>query len=189
MMTMNNNKKILIIDDDEDTRSIYVDVFKKNDFEVIEASDGVEGLDKATSEEGIDVIFTGIIMPRMDGFQMIEALKERTETANIPIFINSHLGREDDKKKSDELGVEGFIIRGVVSPAQAVRKILHQLDGEEYDLKIDPLDLDGQEFIKKFNFPEEFLCDNCGKALVINVRAEKDGFKGKIKCSGCGKVF
>lgn len=188
-MTADNNKKILIIDDDEETRNIYVDVFKENNFEVIEAEDGVEGLDKATSEEGIDVIFTGVIMPRMDGFQMMKALKERTETANIPIFINSHLGREDDKKKSEELGAKGFIVRGVISPAQVVREIVHYLAGDMYNLKIDPFDLDGQEFIEKFNFPERLLCDNCGKSLAISIRAEKDEFKGKVKCPGCGKVF
>lgn len=188
-MTTDNNKKILIIDDDDEVRDIYVEVFKKNDFEVIEARDGVEGLDKATSEEGIDVIFTGIIMPRMDGFQMIQALKERTGTVNIPIFINSHLGREGDKRKSDELGVKGFIVRGVVSPTQAVRKVIHQLDEEEYDLKIDPLDLDGQEFIQKFNFPEGLLCNNCGKSLVISMKANEDGFKGRIKCPECGKIY
>jgi len=67
-------KKIIIVDDDDETRTAYAEIFRNKGFKVLEARDGVEGLDIATSEEGIDAIFTGIVMPRMDGFQMIEAL-------------------------------------------------------------------------------------------------------------------
>jgi len=98
--------KILIIDDDNEVRKQYVDLFRKNDFEVLEAKDGVEGLNIVKAEEGIDVIFTGIIMPRMDGFKLISILKEDKMTANIPVVVNSHLGKEEDKEKSSGVAKE-----------------------------------------------------------------------------------
>ena len=68
--------KILLVDDDETIRGMYDDIFKKEGFEVFEAIDGVDGLDKATKNIP-DVIFTGIVMPTMDGFQLMEALKKK----------------------------------------------------------------------------------------------------------------
>lgn len=186
----NSNKKILIIDDHDETRETYVELFKKSGFDVIEAKDGIEGLDKVTSEEGIDVIFTGIIMPRMDGFQLMQALKKNTSTANIPVFINSHLGREEDRKKAMELGAKDFIVKGMTPLNEAVKIILRQLGSEKYLLKINHLELDGQKFIQDLNLPEELACDNCGSGIAINLIPQGTGeFKATLECSSCKKQF
>ena len=105
-----NNYKILIVDDADVIRETYAQIFKQKKAQVISAKDGVEGLDLATKEMP-DVIMTGIIMPRMDGFQLIKALKENVQTSEIPIAILSHLGREDDRKKAEELGIVNFIVQ------------------------------------------------------------------------------
>lgn len=89
----NKTKKILLVDDDEMIRGIYSEVFRNNGFEVEEARDGLEGLEKARSIIP-DIIFTGIIMPKMEGFDLMEALKKNVATSQIPVFISSHLGRE-----------------------------------------------------------------------------------------------
>jgi len=86
--------KILIVDDDVMTREMYVNVFKQSGYEVFEAGDGVDGLDVA-SRELPDVIFTGIIMPRMSGFELMEALRKAVATSKIPVVISSHIGREE----------------------------------------------------------------------------------------------
>lgn len=188
-MGNDNKRKILIIDDDEEIREIYVNVFRQKGWHVLEAQDGIEGLDVATSEEGIDVIFTGIIMPRMDGFQMMEALKERTSTSNIPVFINSHLGREEDRKKAEKLGAVDFIVQGRISPAEAVQKITYQLSGKSYLLKVDPYELDAQKIINDLDFPEEFKCRNCGAALAVEITPAEKDFKAKFICSSCEKEY
>ena len=68
---MGQTFKMLLVDDDVDTQSLYAEVFRAAGFEVREAKDGLEGLDMATAERP-DVVFTGIIMPRMDGFALTE---------------------------------------------------------------------------------------------------------------------
>lgn len=192
-MIEENIKKILIVDDDEDTRTTYASVFSKNGFEVIEANDGIEGLDRATSEEGIDAIFTGIIMPRMDGFQMMEALKKNTVTSNIPVFMNSHLGREDDRGKALALGAKDFIIKGIVSPKDVATKILHELGGigeKSYVLKIDPFEIDAQKLIQDFSLPDNLVCDNCGTNLAIQLDSRGESyFHAKLLCPNCQKKF
>ncbi len=189
-MAEENIKKILIVDDDEDTRTTYASVFSKNGFVVVEANDGIEGLDKATSEEGIDVIFTGIIMPRMDGFQMMEALKKNTVTSNIPIFMNSHLGREDDRGKALALGAKDFIIKGIIPPNEVVTKILHELGEKSYVLKVDPFEMDGQQLIQDFSLPDDLVCDNCGANLAVQLDSRGENyFHARLLCPSCHKRF
>ena len=72
---MEKSIKLLLIDDDANTRSLYVDALRAVNFEVREGNDGLEGL-KAVNESAPDIIVTGIIMPRMDGFGFVEELKK-----------------------------------------------------------------------------------------------------------------
>ena len=191
-MNTEQNKVILIVDDDLETLETYTELFKQHGFEVIQAHDGVEGLDIATSKEGIDVIFTGIIMPRMDGFQFIEALKGNSVSANMPIVMNSHLGREEDRKKALALGVKDFIIRGLIPPSEVVKRVIRSFSVEdrEYMLKVDTLEYDGQIFLQDLALPENFMCDNCGTALgIILSRGEGGKFVAKVSCPNCKKEY
>lgn len=188
-MTENNRKTILIVDDDDEVRSAYVEIFKSKGFNVLEGKDGVEGLDVATSKENIDAIFTGIVMPRMDGFEMIKALKERTSTSSIPVFINSHMGREEDRQEAEGLGVKDFIVQGVTPPAEAVQRIIYQLSSRSYKLKINPYELEAQEMVTDLKFPEDFKCRNCGSELAVEITPDIKKFKGRIICPNCGEEY
>ena len=106
--------KILIIDDDDTIRESYALKFRQEKFEVISAKDGVEGLDLAHKEKP-DIIFTGIIMPRMTGFELMGALSKEVSTSEIPVVISSHLGRKEDDQRAKELGAKDFIIHGEVT--------------------------------------------------------------------------
>lgn len=190
-MTETSQRIILIVDDDAPTREMYAEVFRQNDFDVIEARDGVEGLEKASSHEGIDVIFTGIEMPRMDGFQLTAALKENPATAQIPVFVNSHLGREEDKAAAAELGVKDFIIRGIVPPREVVQRVLQSFEstGKSYLLKVDPYGYDGQMLISDLRLPDEFTCANCGSTLAVKLTSKSDILEAKIVCPNCEQTY
>lgn len=184
--------KILIIDDDEDTRIMYTEVFKKANFQVAEAFDGLDGLDKATKETP-DLIFTGIIMPRMDGFQLKEALSKNVATADIPVFMNSHMGREEDKKRASEMGIKDFFVRGMITPKEVMERvrIMFGNSAKGYKLKINITELDAPELIADFNFAQGFTCKNCGTEMVLNILmtdVKQRGFTGKIICPNCGTV-
>jgi len=120
---MNDKRvKILVVDDDVPTREMYAEVLSKAGYEIIQANDGLEGLDLATKDMP-DLIFTGIVMPRMDGFTLMETLKKTVMTANIPVVISSHMGREEDQQRANVLGAKDFIMRDVTPPKQVVERI------------------------------------------------------------------
>lgn len=182
--------KVLMVDDDEAIRSMYATVFKKEGFEVIEAVDGVDGLDKATKNTP-DLIFTGIVMPTMDGFQMMEALAKNVATSNIPVVISSHLGREEDHKKANELGAKEFFVRGMHTPNEIAEKILSMFESPEYKLKFDPNELDAKRLFVDMHMDEEFKCADCRGDLILSLRVanvEKHEFTAKFICSKCNRV-
>mgnify|MGYP002386712875 CR=1 FL=1 len=182
--------KILMVDDDEVIRGMYATVFKKEGFEVIEAVDGVDGLDKATKNVP-DLIFTGIVMPTMDGFQMMEALAKNVATSKIPVIISSHLGREEDHKKANELGAKEFFVRGMHTPNEIAEKIRAMLEPQEYKLKISFDELDAKKMFTDLHMDPEFKCADCRGELILSLRVtnmEKHEFSANFACSKCNRV-
>lgn len=185
----NRKQRILIVDDDEQIRSMYTELFHEHGFEVIQRKDGVEGLEVATTEK-LDGIFTGIIMPRMNGFDFVKALKEYKNTIDIPIVVNSHLGREEDRVAMEKLGVNDFIIRGLVSPAEIIKRVIHVVNAEAYFFKVDKEAMDMERFVREQRIPTDFLCDECNTELAIKFKTtDRDYFRGSIRCPACNKRF
>lgn len=175
---MNNlNPKILIVDDDNFIRGTYAALFQKADFEVWEASDGAEAYGMI-QKNAPDIIFTGIIMPNMGGFELMEKLQKEDKYKNIPVVISSHRGKEEDKQKAYALGADDFIVSGFVSPIEAVKKISGILKrSHSYFLNIDKLSPDFGKL--KNNYPELFKED---KPVVIQLTPKKGGgFEMEIK--------
>src|SRR3989344_4166420 len=130
------NHKILIVDDDDFSRSILVNTFKMANFDVLEAKDGLEGLN-TTVKEKPQIVITGISMPNMNGFELLKILKGNVETSSIPVFLFSHLGREEDRQKGEELGARAFLVKGIVSPKEMVDLIKGTLEGTSYQVEIE----------------------------------------------------
>jgi len=188
---MENKKKILLVDDDGLLREMYAEIFQNANFEVIQAADGVEGLDIATKEIP-DVIFTGIVMQRMDGFDMMEALKKTVMTSNIPVVISSHMGRGEDQQRANLLGAKDFIVRDVTRPIEVIERIsaLFIEAGSAYKLEFNTNVLDAQKLAKDLNFQASFLCLDCKEKLVIDMKLKdpKDRiFEARFVCPKCGK--
>lgn len=186
---MNNEKlKILLVDDDQDTREMYAEIFKDADFNVIEANDGVEGLDLATKENP-DVIFTGIVMPRMDGFSMIEELKKNLATGGIPVVISSHLGREADRQKANTLGVKDFIVRDITPPKKVVERIKMLFSGGEYRVDFNAYSLDAQKLARSLGLNDNFQCLDCGEKTVLRLKVvnpKENKMEASLICPHCG---
>jgi len=186
---MERRRKILVVDDDEPTRQMYANLFKEADFQVIEAVDGLEGLEKA-SREIPDAIFTGIIMPRMDGFTMIESLKKNIPTSNIPVIISSHMGREEDRQKANVLGAKDFIIRDFTTPKKVLEKVKALfVEGKEYRLEIDTSSMDAQKLAQDLGINNSFQCMECDEKLIFKVFSgnKKDrGMEAQLICPSCG---
>jgi CheY-like chemotaxis protein len=182
---MKEKFNIIVVDDDTEMRELYTEVFRSDGFEVRQAKDGLEGLEMI-NEKNPDVIFTRIIMPRMDGFTLVESLKKNVSTASIPVVFFSHLGREEDEKRSRELGVREFVVKGMVSVSDVVRIIRSLLVTNEYFVSIDVHALDAQKLSQDFSLNSDFLCNENGGqklALKLSVKdAHARTFEAKIVC-------
>jgi len=182
--------RILIVDDNDVVRETYAQVFKQKGFNVISAVDGVEGVDFATKEIP-NVILTGIVMPRMDGFQLIRTLQENVQTREIPIAIISHLGREEDRRKAQELGINEFIVQGAASVNEIVERIKNLVkDGESFKLSFDPYAWDAPRMAKTLP-GKSFNCPNCQEKMILEVipKPEGAGYNAALKCQKCNYIL
>ncbi|MFA6160338.1 MAG: response regulator [Parcubacteria group bacterium] len=180
--------KILIVDDDEIVRGTYADIFRQEGFEVSEAVDGLDGMDKATKEIP-DIIFTGIIMPRMDGFSLKESLAKNVNTSSIPVMMLSHMGREEDRIKAQELGIRNFIVQGMITPKQVLELVRNIFGNGAYRVKFNTIEMDAPRLSKDFGYGENFVCPSCGGEMSMNLEildASKKEFKAKFVCPKCG---
>ncbi len=188
---MENGKKlkILIVDDDDIIRDTYVQVFKQKGFDVLEAADGLEGVDVATKENP-DVILTGIIMPRMDGFGLIKTLRENVDTKKIPVAILSHLGREEDRKKAREFGISEFMIQGAVTANEIVKRVknlTHSKPEDSYRISFDSNAWDAPRLAATLS-KKSFKCPVCQSLMLLELRpkAEETRFDASFRCPRCG---
>jgi DNA-binding response OmpR family regulator len=114
--------KILLVEDDTFLVEMYTTKFELEGFGVIAAEDGQKGLDMSKKEKP-DIILLDILMPKMDGFAVLDALKKDKELANIPVVLLTNLGQKDDVKKGFEKGAVGYLIKAHFMPSEVVDKI------------------------------------------------------------------
>lgn len=114
--------KILVVEDDKFLREMITRKLKKEGYEVFQAVDGEEGLEKIRDEEP-DLILLDLIMPGVGGFEVLEEAKEDPEISEIPIVILSNLGQKSEVDRGLELGAEDFLIKAHFTPKEIIKKV------------------------------------------------------------------
>jgi DNA-binding response OmpR family regulator len=99
---------ILIVDDEEEIRELCRVNLEFEGFEVVEAADGLEAL-AISQESRPDLIFLDLMMPRMDGWEVLRRLKEKDETASIPVVLLTAKTSEEDQIRGWEEGILEYI--------------------------------------------------------------------------------
>lgn len=115
-------KTILIIEDDKFLRDLIAKKLIKEDFEISEAIDGEEGARKV-KEEKPDLILLDLILPGIDGFEVLSKIKEDPGLASIPVIILSNLGQKDDVERGLKLGAVDYLIKAHFTPGEIIEKI------------------------------------------------------------------
>jgi CheY-like chemotaxis protein len=105
-------KRILVVDDVPENRSVIVDFLAPLGFEVVEAVDGQEGVEKAL-EHKPDLIITDLAMPRLSGIEMMQEIRKIPELSSVPIIVSSASAFETDRQKSLKAGGNDFIAKPV----------------------------------------------------------------------------
>jgi len=116
------NKKILVIEDDAMISSMYKTKFAADGFAVAIAGDGEAGL-KLARQKKPDIIMLDVILPRLDGFSVLEELKKDSATKDIPVIMLTNLGTKEDKVKGEKLGAVDYLVKASLTPGQVSQKI------------------------------------------------------------------
>ena len=122
-------KKILLIEDDLLIRELYKRQLSRAGFEVDACEDGLIGLE-AAQKKTYDLILLDIMMPKMNGLDVLKKLKADDKTKGMPVVFLTNLGQDSILQEGAKIGTVGFLIKASYTPDELiveVRKILSQL--------------------------------------------------------------
>lgn len=120
-------KSILLVDDDLTLREMYAERFKAEGFSVETAKDGEEALQKAT-ELKPNIVLLDIMMPKINGLDVLKKLKEQEETKNIPVIVLTALIQDREKLESVTRGADDYVVKSETMPGEVITKIHAILD-------------------------------------------------------------
>ncbi|AJR07234.1 DNA-binding response regulator [Photobacterium gaetbulicola] len=146
--------KILLVDDDTELTSLLSDILDMEGFEVVEANNGEEGLAKV--DDSIDLILLDVMMPVMNGTEMLRRLREKHET---PVLMLTAKGEEIDRVLGLELGADDYMPKPFSDREllARIRAILRRTQNRNTATKAGPECLNYQE-IEIYPGRQEVLC-------------------------------
>jgi DNA-binding response OmpR family regulator len=119
-------KKILVIEDEETLQKALKEYLTEEKFIVVSALDGEEGLVLSEKEQP-DLILLDIVLPKIDGFKVLEGIKENRKTKNIPVILLTNLESVEDIQKAFEKGATTYLVKSDYKLEDVVKKIKETL--------------------------------------------------------------
>lgn len=114
--------KVLLVEDDPRVRQLYELVLTMEEYDVVCAVNGEEGLQKAEEDEP-DLIFLDLRIPKISGLDLLQMLRNNPKTADIPVVILSNYDDEATISKGLELGAREYIIKSRITPKDLPTKV------------------------------------------------------------------
>lgn len=111
-------KKVMIVEDDEHISKVYEIKLTKEGFDILLARDGEEAVVKIVAEKP-DVILLDLMIPKKDGFWVLEEIKKVSSVAQVPVLVLSNLGQQRDQERALALGANEYLVK-VDYPIQEV---------------------------------------------------------------------
>ena len=115
-------KKILIIEDDPFLSEMYATKFNQSGFQTELATDGKKGLEKIKTSKP-DLILLDIVLPKMDGFEILKKIKKDSKLKEIPLILLTNLGQKNEVEKGLALGADEYIVKAHFTPTAVVAKV------------------------------------------------------------------
>lgn len=119
---MSRKKNILLVEDDPFLVDIYQKKLEASGFKVLLAPDGQRALE--ILEEGpVDLVLLDIVLPKMEGWQVISKIKENKKWQNVKVVFLSNLGQKEEVDKGIGLGADRYLIKAQYTPGQVIKEI------------------------------------------------------------------
>jgi DNA-binding response OmpR family regulator len=113
---------ILLIEDDKTINKMYQEKFSKAGYEVIAELDGLNCFPLAKKRQPLCILLD-VVLPRIDGFDILKKLKKDPATAHIPVVLLTNLSSEEDKQLGLRLGAAEYLVKSDYTPSEIVEKI------------------------------------------------------------------
>lgn len=123
--------RILLVEDDNFLAGMYVTKLELEGYSVSLASDGKSGLERAMTEKP-DCILLDIILPKLDGFSVLQKLKSNPQMSAIPVILMTNLGTKQDVIKGLNLGATDYLIKAHFMPSEVIAKIKEVLGQQSH---------------------------------------------------------
>ncbi len=121
-----SKETLLLVEDDFFLRSLMYKKLNSEGYVVIEAENGKVALEKL-EKNTINLILLDLIMPEVDGFDVLAVISKNSELSKIPIIVLSNLGQREQVDKAIALGAKDYIIKAHFTPKEIIEKIKNQL--------------------------------------------------------------
>ena len=102
--------KVLVVDDERDIRELLVDELTDCGYETVQAANGAEALERVYAD-GPDILLLDLMMPVLDGIQVLRALKSNAHTASLPVVLLTAVSADEGEQRAMELGVNHYVIK------------------------------------------------------------------------------
>ncbi len=117
-------KRILLVEDEDMIREMYQLALTQAGFEVEVLSDGQVAVEKLTADPNFDIILLDVMLPGLDGINVLKALHEKQlPAAQIPVFLLTNLALEDLVKEAMEIGAKKYLVKSNILPQQIIEEV------------------------------------------------------------------
>jgi len=114
--------KVLVVEDELMMRDLVVRKLAANGFDVKIAADGKEALEVWRSEVP-DLVLLDLVMPEMDGFEVLKQIRSEPHLANTPVIVLSNLWSNEDILKAQNLKIQGYLVKAYYTPEDILQKV------------------------------------------------------------------
>ena len=116
-------QKILIVDDDKFLLDMYALKFSQSGFEVFTAENGLQAVEKLRNKLEPQIIMLDLIMPEMDGFEMLEKINEEKLVPDAVKIVISNKSQQTDMDRAKSLGAVGYIVKANSTPVEVIGEV------------------------------------------------------------------
>lgn len=114
--------KVLLVEDEQTLQDMYHIKLEKEGFTVVTAGDGATAIELA-KKENPDIILLDVILPKMDGFAVLEQIRKVKPLAKTPIIMLTNLGQKEDIAKGKKFGATDYLVKANTTPADIANKV------------------------------------------------------------------
>ena len=120
--------RIVLVEDDRLLRKAAETALKRNGFQVFTVADGEEAL-RVTRAELPDLVVLDLILPKLQGFEVLRTLRDDPTTSSIPVIVVSSLGQEQDRQEALRLGASAYFNKADLPLGELVKRVRETLSG------------------------------------------------------------